>query len=224
MLVVEGNISPSVKMGRMPIYEYRCANCQRKVSLFWRSFSAVDESKAQCTFCGSTRLTRVASRVRVIRGGGSNSQSESGGDMPAGGDVDDRMLDEMGGLDENDPRSLGRFMRKMAAESGESMGPEFDEIVGRLEKGEDPEKIEQSMGDMLDSPSGEGMMDDDMGMGMAPPAPPSPDEGAEADKPASSAKKTPQRAVRPKAMHPKSPRGTAGKSKAKTPARTRKAR
>ena len=58
------------------------------------------------------------------------------------------------------------------------MGPEFNEIVGRLEKGEDPEKIEQSMGDILGEGAGGemggpggmggmgmpgGMMDDDMG-------------------------------------------------------------
>ena len=45
----------------------------------------------------------------------------------------------MGDLDENDPKSLARFMRKMADETGEEMGAEFDEVVGRLEAGEDPE-------------------------------------------------------------------------------------
>ena len=49
---------------------------------------------------------------------------------------------DMAGLDENDPKSLARFMRKMASETGEDLGPEFDEVVGRLEAGEDPESIE----------------------------------------------------------------------------------
>ncbi|HEY3340369.1 MAG TPA: hypothetical protein VGK81_00055 [Anaerolineae bacterium] len=85
--------------------------------------------------------------------------------------MDDRAMSELGGLDENDPRSLGHFMRKMADQTGEEMGPEFNEIVGRLEKGEDPEKIEQSMGDLFgDSGApGDGMMDDDYPM--APPTP-----------------------------------------------------
>jgi hypothetical protein len=48
-------------------------------------------------------------------------------------------------LDENDPRSLGRWMRKMSAEAGEDLGPEFDEVVGRLEAGESPEEIENTM-------------------------------------------------------------------------------
>ena len=59
------------------------------------------------------------------------------------------MLEDAAGLDENDPRSLGRFMRRMADEAGEDVGPEFDEIIGRLERGDDPERIEQEMGDML---------------------------------------------------------------------------
>lgn len=154
----------------MPIYEYRCQDCGRKVSIFWRSLSAVDEKSARCDRCGSRRLVRLASRVRVVRGAGSS-------DFDAGG-RDDALLDEMSSLDENDPRALGRFMRKMAQESGEDLGPEFDEVVTRLERGEDPEQIEKSMGDLfgddMSGPAGIGM-DDDYG---APPEDPT----AKADK------------------------------------------
>ena len=44
--------------------------------------------------------------------------------------------DALAGLDEDDPRSIGKFMRKMGNELGEDMGDEFNEVVGRLEKGE----------------------------------------------------------------------------------------
>ena len=63
-------------------------------------------------------------------------------------------------LDENDPKSLGNWMRKMSDEMGEDLGPEFSEVVGRLEAGEDPESIEQSMPDLM----GEG--GDDFGGGL----------------------------------------------------------
>ena len=56
-------------------------------------------------------------------------------------------------------RSMAKFMRKMSGEMGEEMGPEFDEMVGRLESGESPEEIEKSMPEM-------GGMGDDGGMGM----------------------------------------------------------
>ena len=203
------NRRPSSRIYPMPIYEYRCGNCHRKVSLFWRSIRAVDEAAARCTYCGSGDLSKLMPRVRVIRGGGAGSERA---DPTAGGDdIDDSIMNEMGGLDENDPRALGRFMRKMAAESGESIGPEFDEIVGRLEKGEDPEKIEQSMGDLFGEPGGD-MMDDEMG---APPAPPSDNVGEETagDQPAA---KRAQRTVRrkthpaPGAAKPKSKRRKSG--------------
>jgi len=51
----------------------------------------------------------------------------------------------LAGLDENDPKSMARWMRKMSNEMGEDLGPEFSEVVGRLEAGEDPEAIEKSM-------------------------------------------------------------------------------
>ncbi len=53
-----------------------------------------------------------------------------------------------GDFDENDPRSLGRMMRKMGQEMGEDLGDEFREVVDRLEAGEDPEAIEAELPDM----------------------------------------------------------------------------
>ncbi len=130
----------------MPIYEYRCPNCKKKVSIFFRSLSGVDHASARCPHCGSGGLMRLMSRVRVIRGSSKSTDSD-------GGDFADDMLD---GLDENDPRSMGRLMRTMAAESGEEMPPEFDEVVGRLEKGDSPEDIEKSMPELGEMGSGEG--------------------------------------------------------------------
>jgi Flp pilus assembly protein TadB len=51
---------------------------------------------------------------------------------------------------EDDPKAMGRLMRQMQSELGEDIGPEFDEVVSRLEKGEDPEQIEKDMPDLGD--------------------------------------------------------------------------
>ncbi len=128
--------------------------------MFYRSLSAVNHAGARCDRCGSARLSRTVSRVRVMRGGADDT-------LGPAGDVDESLLNEMGGLDENDPRALGRFMRKMAGESGEDLGPEMNEVIGRLEKGENPEKIEQDMGDLFGGEAGG--MDDPMGDGMGAP-------------------------------------------------------
>lgn len=130
----------------MPIHEYRCLDCRRRVSIFYRRLSSVDHGAARCDRCGSARLSRLVSRVRVVRA----ASAELG---PAG-DIDESLLGDAAGIDENDPRSLGRFMRRMADETGEDVGPEFDEVIGRLERGDDPERIEQDMGDAMgDAPS-----------------------------------------------------------------------
>ena len=127
----------------MPIYEYRCPDCKKKVSVFFRTLSAVDHSAARCPQCGGKNLSRLVSRVRALR------SEESRLD----GLADDSMLS---GLDENDPQSMGRMLRKMAREAGEDMPPEFDEAVGRLEAGESPESIEQSMPELAGGEGGAG--------------------------------------------------------------------
>ena len=121
----------------MPIYEYRCTDCKKKVSVFFRSFSEVNHAEAHCPHCRGQHLTRLISKVRVIRGSS----------ISASGEPDDSMFDD---ANENDPRSLGRMMRRMADETGEDLGPEFGEVVSRLEKGEDPEAIEKSMPELAD--------------------------------------------------------------------------
>lgn len=118
----------------MPIYEYRCPDCRRRVSLFFRSFSDV-VAEPTCPRCGGKRLCRVMSRVAVVRSEESRLDDLS----------DPSMLD---GLDEDDPKSMARWMRKMGAEMGEEMPSEFDEVIDRLESGQTPEEIEEVMPDL----------------------------------------------------------------------------
>jgi hypothetical protein len=61
------------------------------------------------------------------------------------------MLD---GLDEDDPKSIARWMRKMGAETGEDMPEEFDEVIDRLERGQSPEDIEEAMPDLAEDLGG----------------------------------------------------------------------
>jgi putative FmdB family regulatory protein len=119
----------------MPIYEYRCHDCRRRVSIWWRTFSEAETGTARCPRCGGEQLTRLVSKVRVIRS--EESRMEDLAD-PA----------NLGDLDENDPRSIARWMRKMGDEVGEDIGPEFEEVVDRLEAGESPEEIERTMPDL----------------------------------------------------------------------------
>ena len=119
----------------MPIYEYFCQDCKRRVSLLWQTFADAESRDPICPRCSGKNLRRLISRVAVVRS--EESRIDSVADPSSLGD-----------LDENDPKSLARWMRKMANETGEDLGPEFNEVIGRLEAGEDPESIEKSMPDL----------------------------------------------------------------------------
>ena len=56
---------------------------------------------------------------------------------------------EMEGMDENDPRAMARFMRKLSDATGMNLGP-MEEAIRRLESGADPEQLEAEMGDLFD--------------------------------------------------------------------------
>jgi putative FmdB family regulatory protein len=108
----------------MPIYEYRCADCRKKVTvLTLRVSEAVD---AVCDRCGSRRLDRLMSRFATVR-----SENDRLDDL-----TDDAAL---GDVDESDPKSMARWMRKMGKELGDDAGEDFDEMVDELESGENSE-------------------------------------------------------------------------------------
>ena len=119
----------------MPIYEYRCNDCGRRVALFWRSFSELGKTPPRCSFCSGEDLTRLVSRVAVVRS--EESRLDNLADPSS-----------LAGLDENDPKSMARWMRKMSQEMGEDLGPEFDEVVDRMEAGQSPEEVEEAMPDL----------------------------------------------------------------------------
>jgi putative FmdB family regulatory protein len=117
----------------MPTYDFRCLNCGKRFEVFL-SFSEYEKAEIKCSFCGSVKVQRKIGRIRVARSNESRADEFS----------DPTMLDNMG----QDPESMGRMMRKMSSETGEPMPPEFDEVVGRLERGESPEEIEKQMPDL----------------------------------------------------------------------------
>ena len=82
----------------MPIYEYRCGDCKRRVSVFFRSFADTNASP-RCPNCNGEHLTRLVSRVATVKS--EDARLEAMSDPSAFGDVD-----------ENDPKSVARFMRR----------------------------------------------------------------------------------------------------------------
>src|SRR6266850_2290077 len=103
-----------LKSRKMPIYEYECHDCRRRVSLLVRSVSSPEP--AACPRCGSTALSRLMSRFATVKSEEARLESlaEGGG---------------LGDIDENDPTSVARFMKKMGKEFGDELGDDFDSAV-----------------------------------------------------------------------------------------------
>jgi len=113
----------------MPIYEYRCGKCRRRVDIYVQSFSPPDNPS--CTKCGSKELSRIYSSFAMRR-----SKNDRG--------VYDEILSDAKltrGLMSNDPRALAAWSRKMAHATGEDVTPETEELLNRLDAGEDMAKV-----------------------------------------------------------------------------------
>jgi putative FmdB family regulatory protein len=124
----------------MPKYEFRCQNCNRKSALTF-TFAEYDTALKICPHCQSQQMARIIRRVAIAKSEDSRMDALA----------DDSI---MAGLDEEDPRALGQFMRKMSSEMGEDLGDEFGEVVDRLEKGQSPDAIEKAMPELADDGGG----------------------------------------------------------------------
>jgi putative FmdB family regulatory protein len=136
----------------MPFYDYFCLDCKKRFDVYM-SYSEYGRRAVTCSNCGSKNVRRRLPRVRVAK------SEESRMDSLAGDFSDPSAL---AGL-ENDPKAMGRMMRKMGSEMGEDLPPEFDDVVDRLEKGQSPEEIEKEMPDLgagMEDAGGMGMGDD----------------------------------------------------------------
>jgi putative FmdB family regulatory protein len=100
----------------MPIYEYRCADCHGKTTVITLSVSETVDPV--CSHCGGHNLTKLVSRVAVRRS--DESRLESLADPSS-----------LAGLDENDPKSVARWMKKMGQEMGEEAGGDLDEEIDK---------------------------------------------------------------------------------------------
>jgi len=161
----------------MPIYEFACHHCRTIFQFFTRRVG--DPKIPKCPKCGNPDMERVLSRFAVAKSAKSESRGASGGEgenAEGGPDFPDpfekmtpsqraraeremfRLMEQAESLDENDPRQLGAFLRRMTEIVGDDGGPEMQEAIRRLESGEDPEKVEEELGDLfgLDEEGGSG--------------------------------------------------------------------
>ena len=132
----------------MPIYEFYCQDCNTIFNFFSRNVNT--QKKPKCPKCKTKKLSRQMSAFAVT------------GRAKEDGDLDDLPFDEgkmeqamqmLAGeaekINEDDPRQAANLMRKLTDMTGLELGPGMQEALKRMESGEDPDKIEAEMGDLL---------------------------------------------------------------------------
>lgn len=114
----------------MPAYDYRCNQCGRSMTLFYKTYKDYDTATHTCGYCASTDLTRLISRVTIA------SPSRDYASMSA-----HEMLSVFDG---GDTREVGKMFEQVGA-GDSSLGAQYHDATQRLLKGDKPEHIERDL-------------------------------------------------------------------------------
>ena len=131
----------------MPIYEFYCNECNTLFNFFSSRINT--SATPPCPKCTQV-LARQISLFSTI----GRAKEDDG--MP---DIDESRMERVMGelareaetLNEDDPQQMARMMRRFTEQTGMSLGSGMEEALSRMEAGEDPETIEQEMGDILEN-------------------------------------------------------------------------
>ncbi|NOZ85528.1 MAG: zinc ribbon domain-containing protein [Deltaproteobacteria bacterium] len=134
----------------MPVYEFYCPDCHMIFNFFSRRVNTT--KRPSCPRCRRPKLERRVSIFSISKG-----RKESDGEDPFAG-MDEEKLEraveslagEAGNLNEDDPRQVAGLMRKLYEKTGLKLGSGMEEALRRLESGEDPETVENELGDVLE--------------------------------------------------------------------------
>jgi putative FmdB family regulatory protein len=134
----------------MPIYEFYCPDCH--VILNFLSKTVNTTGRPRCPHCKGRKLRREVSAFAMT--GKASEDDEAMDDLP----IDESKMEsavnalasEAENINEDDPRAAAQLMRKFSSMAGMEFNENMEQALQRMEAGEDPERIEEEMGDMLD--------------------------------------------------------------------------
>ncbi|MBW6484851.1 MAG: zinc ribbon domain-containing protein [Syntrophobacterales bacterium] len=134
----------------MPIYEFYCENCNTVFNFFSRGVNT--QAAPICPRCQGPLKRQMSLFAKVSRG----KEESAGEEMPQ---LDEAKMEkamamlagETEKMDENDPRQAAQLMRKLSDAAGISFGDGMEDALNRLEQGEDPDRIEEELGSLLEA-------------------------------------------------------------------------
>jgi len=135
----------------MPMYEFYCSDCNTIFTFLSKVINT--EKIPSCPKCKKEKLSRMISMFAVTGSAKNSSEGESDmPDLPIDESKMERAMEalatEAEHINEDDPRQAADLMRKLTNMTGLKLGDKMEEALSRMESGEDPEAIEQTMGDI----------------------------------------------------------------------------
>lgn len=134
----------------MPIYEFYCEQCHTIFNFFSRTINT--QKRPKCPQCKTRTLERQMSAFAVT---GRAKEKSDLDDIPIDEAKMEQAMQVLAGEAENinddDPRQAANLMRKLTRMTGLDLGAGMEEALCRMEQGEDPERIEADMGDVLEN-------------------------------------------------------------------------
>ncbi len=141
----------------MPVYEFYCPHCHMIFNFLSRKINTQDTPR--CPRCSNKDMSRKVSIFSVI----SRAKREEKGEEE---DPFSRLLSQMDEsrlekviaslsreaekMDEEDPRAMAGLIKKLFDSTGIKLSDAMEEALRRMEAGEDMEKIEEDMGEVLE--------------------------------------------------------------------------
>ena len=137
----------------MPMYEFYCSNCNTIFTFFSRTINT--EKIPPCPKHSSHALSRMVSRFAVTgksKGKGVDDGDETMPDLPVDESRMEKAMESLAAeaesINEDDPRQAANLMRKLTDMTGLKLGGKMEDALSRMEAGEDPDAIEQELGDI----------------------------------------------------------------------------
>lgn len=149
----------------MPIYEYYCPD-NHTIYQFFAKTLAQGRTIPACPDNPKFRMQKAVSAFAVT--GAAKAPADDAPSRDTSDPAEDARMEaamgameqEFSGIDESDPRAMGRMMRRMAELTGEKIDGEMEEVVRKLEEGADPDSLEEQLGSS-DEPGSMGEGDSD---------------------------------------------------------------
>jgi putative FmdB family regulatory protein len=134
----------------MPIYEFYCHKCNTVYNFFSKNVNT--EKIPNCPKCKRIKLKR---QMSIFANPSKDRDAQIDDDVQFDKSTMEKTMamiaSEAEKISEDNPRQAAMLMKKLSQVTGMNLGPGMEEAISRMERGEDPEKIEEEMGDLLEN-------------------------------------------------------------------------